>query len=175
MLSKVHLIKDINDKWYDIFRPIYSTSFPIHEQRDTAQQIKAFESDRYSLECTIENSTLIAFIAYWEFEEYIYIEHFAVNDKLRGQNYGSLILHEFINKKEKTVLVEIDPLTDDISIKRLRFYERLNFNINEYDHYHPPYNKKYAPHKLVLLSHNHQISKEQYDAFYENMVEIIMK
>lgn len=174
-MQTIHQITSNKDEWYTSFYSIYSKSFPIYEQRSKEQQTKAFENNNYHLECIIQDITLIAFIAYWEFDEYIYIEHFAVNSELRGKNYGTQTLQQFIQRNTKIVLLEIDPVSDDISEKRLRFYENLEFKVNNYEHFHPAYNPKYPSHKLILLSYKNLVSKDQFSTFQNDMRDIIMK
>lgn len=168
-------IKNIEDKWYKLFYEIYSVSFPIHEQRNEAQQIEAFNDERYYLMALVEKSNFCAFIAYWDFGNYVYIEHLAVNPVLRGNNIGSKSLQVFADIVKKTVLLEIDPLVDDISQRRLGFYERLGYKMNPYKHAHPAYNPKYKPHELIVLSYPEKITKEEYEQFYSDLANIVMK
>lgn len=149
-------------------------SFPVFEQRDRKQQEQAFASDRYHLDCLIEGDRLLAFIAYWDFEQYIYIEHFAVNPDCRGENIGSRVLQELIDTKQKTILLEIDPLTTDIARKRFRFYERLGFMANTYVHHHPPYKKEFPAHELIVLSFGQTIDEKLYQTFYQELSEVVM-
>ena len=168
-------IKTTTDKWYDDFLKIYSTSFPIHEQRDNEQQKEAFKNEHYHLICLIESEKLHSFICYWEFENYVYIEHFAVNNKLRGQNIGSGTLSLFKQEINKTIILEIDPVKDKVSAKRLRFYEKSGFKVNAYRHHHPPYNSNYPPHELAVLSTDIVLTQNQYDIFKHDLKYIVMK
>lgn len=167
-------IKSTEDKWYNEFYNIYSVSFPIFEQRNKEQQAYAFTFDNYHLDCLIENDRFLAFIAYWNFEEYIYIEHFAVNPDFRGENIGSRSLENLIDLQQKMILLEIDPLTTDIARKRYRFYERLGFVANDYNHHHPPYNKEFPAHELIVLSLNQTIDEKLYQTFYKDLSEVVM-
>lgn len=168
-------ISGINNPWYKPFYEIYAVSFPLYEQRDKSQQLTAFENKYYNLLVRKEGELLSSFISYWEFEEYIYIEHLAVNPELRGQNIGSQTLMAFAETTDKTIILEIDPLRDEISRKRLKFYRNLGFQLNTYTHYHPPYNPEYPPHELLVLSLPEKLSKELYNQFCLDLNKIIMK
>lgn len=122
-----------------------------------------------------DKETLAAFIGVWDFDGYIYIEHFAVNPLLRGQGLGTELLKEFIDKTEKIVLLEIDPLVDEVSRARLRFYERCGFYVNTFEHQHPPYRKEFDPHRLIVLTTQRTISKEEYLRFNDDLKSIVMK
>jgi len=162
------------DKWYKSFSDIYAVSFPVHEQRSEKQQTEAFSNEHYHLLVKIENDKLVSFIACWDFEDYVYIEHLAVNPELRGKSMGSGTLNDFANLMKKIIVLEIDPLKDEISRKRLSFYERLGYELNSYIHFHPAYNPLFEPHELLVLSLNETLTSEQYDRFYKNLKEIVM-
>lgn len=106
-------IDNIAHPLYDSFSKLYSTAFPIFEQRTETQQTRAFSHPKYHLSGYKEEDIFIGFISYWDFQEYIYIEHFAIDRQLRGSGYGSRILKDFISRKSKIVLLEIDPITDE--------------------------------------------------------------
>lgn len=86
---------------YNSFKALYSVSFPIFGQRTEAQQEYAFLSANYHLMAYEENAVFIGFIAYWEFDAYVYIEHCAIDRGLRGQGYGSRLLSGFIEECRK--------------------------------------------------------------------------
>lgn len=174
MDTAFYRISDTGDKWYDDFYAVYSVSFPPFEQRDGKQQEYAFSLDNYHLDCLIEGGRFLAFIAYWDFDEYIYIEHLAVNPACRNENTGSRALRKMIDEKQKTILLEIDPFTTDIARRRFHFYERLGFVINGYAHRHPPYDKKFPPHELILLSSGLPVDEALYQTFRKDLSEIVM-
>ena len=159
---------------YSPFKNLYSISFPIFEQRTEMQQEKAFASTRYHLAGYEENNVFIGFISYWEFDGSVYIEHFAVNRELRGTGYGSAILRDFIRSTEKIVLLEIDPVVDEVSEARLRFYKRCGFHENPYPHTHPPYRDGYHAHPLVILTTQRAITEKEYQTFYKELTDIVM-
>lgn len=168
-------ISGTEDVWYKPFYEIYAVSFPVYEQRNRNQQLTAFSDGHYNLLVQKEEELLSSFISYWEFDDYIYIEHLAVNPELRGQNIGSQTLTAFAETTDKTIILEIDPLRDEIARKRLRFYQNLGYQLNRYTHYHPPYNPEYPPHELLVLSFPEKLSEEQYNRFAHDLNDIIMR
>lgn len=172
---ELYRVKSVTDGLYDGFLSIYSMSFPPFEQRNGNQHIYALSNEKYHLDCYVEGDNILAFIVWWDFDNYIYIEHFAVNALCRGMNIGTRVLSGFIENTDKLVLLEIDPLTDDISRKRYEFYKRLGFVSNPYDHYHPAYDNEYKPHKLIVLSSGREIAGDEYTIFYNDLKDIVMK
>jgi len=170
--------KIIERDWYRSFSEVYKQSFPFHEQRNEEQQRKAFGNKRYHLIAKIvmaDNFKLGSFISYWDFDDYVYIEHLAVNPDMRGKNIGSTSLKLFADLINKPVLLEIDPLVDEVSRNRLHFYERLGYQLNLYKHFHPPYNPQFPPHELLVLSYPDKISEKQYNQFKYDLDNIVMR
>lgn len=94
--------------------------------------------------------------------------------ELRGRKYGQRAL-EKLNEKGKTVILEIDPPVDEISIRRKGFYERCGFRANPYEHVHPAYHRACEGHRLVVMSCPGQLTGEQYDAFAAYLGGVVMK
>lgn len=176
MKEKFHRITGKKDKYYTSFAEIYAVSFPIFEQRDEKQQLSAFQNEHYHLLAVIEDDTLVSFISYWDFDTYVYIEHLAVNPILRGRNAGSNTLIAFADFIEKTIILEIDPPVDEVSNKRLRFYEKLGYKTNPYQHFHPAYKPEhFPPHELLVLSNPAGLSEREYEQFFRDLTDIVMK
>lgn len=160
---------------YATFKELYANSFPIFEQRTEQQQQVAFAQPQYHLTAFQDRETFIGFISYWEFEKYIYVEHFAINQALRGKGYGGEILKNFITDNPKIILLEIDPITDPVSAARLKFYQRYDFYTNPYPHTHPAYRQSYPDHSLIVLTTAREITTDEYLLFNQELTEIVMK
>lgn len=164
---------------YPIFRSVYSTSFPIFEQRTYEQQQDAFADNRYRLDAyTSAEGELIGFISYWTFPKYVYVEHFAISPQHRGMGKGTIILRQFIANVKATrrvVILEIDPPVDAVSISRQHFYERQGMTLNIFDHHHPPYRDGFNAHALRIMSSGGNASTEEYEIFSRDLQDIVMK
>ena len=172
-MERVFIDSERNN-WYAAFAGVYAESFPIFEQRTAEQQRAAFADAAYRLAAYIEKGGFVGFVAYWEFDTYIYIEHFAVAPALRGQGAGGRILDEFTASGDKTVILEIDPIVDDVSASRLRFYMAHGFVENAFPHIHPPYRKGRSGHHLVVMSHGRTLSPSEYETFADNLAHRVM-
>lgn len=160
--------------FYEDFIALYRNSFPLFEQRTEEQQIQAFSSSVYHLNIYMNGDIFAGFIAYWEFDRYLYIEHFAICPDLRGKGYGSIVLKTLQDSSSKRLLLEIDPVTDAISAKRLRFYEQNGFCANPFPHVHPPYREGFHGHNLVVLTTGGELSPEEYECFDTDLREVVM-
>ena len=82
---RMHRIDACTHPLYEEFRELYRQSFPVFEQRTPPQQRDAFGRDAYRLLAFTENRLFLGFIACWDLATCRYVEHLAVNDRLRGR------------------------------------------------------------------------------------------
>jgi hypothetical protein len=62
-------------------------------------------------------------LAYWKWDTLIYVEHLAVSPEHRGQGIG----HAVLDMLPGTVILEIEPVEDSATARRLAFYESCGF------------------------------------------------
>lgn len=80
-------------KDFDQVYTLMEESFPKDEYRDYQKQKELFQNPEYQI--LIEKSRVPgnqSIFAAWEFETFIYVEHFAVNPVLRNGGVGSKML-----------------------------------------------------------------------------------
>ncbi len=87
----------------------------------------------------------------WEFADFIYIEHFAISPALRSQGYGSEALKAFIHEQCKPLVLEAEPPTDEMTRRRIRFYERIGLTLYDYPYIQPAYTEESLPVELRLM------------------------
>ena len=51
---------------------------------------------------------------------------------MRGRGYGAQAL-SLLGERKKTVIPEIDPPKDEVSVRRKAFYERAGYRANPFD------------------------------------------
>lgn len=167
-------INSKDNPYFNDAMEIYKTSFPIFEQRTIKSQIEVLDHEDYYCMAVCECSKLIGILFYWKGNAFRYIEHLAISKELRGQNYGSKVLKEFC-KNNKNIILEIDIPNDFISIKRLHFYSKLGFKLQEFNHVHPPYREAYKGHSLKIMSFEKDLTQKEYDQFNMFLINTIMK
>ena len=153
---------------------IYRKSFPIDEQRSLKDQMTAFEQPNYSFCCVVEEREVLGIVAYWQILEYIFVEHFAVRQDLRGKGIGEKILKNLIDKyPDFKFILEADIPVNGISRKRIKFYESVGFNVNEYEYAQPPYDptKKVVP--MKILTYPEEIDKKSFEEIKQGIYEVV--
>lgn len=152
---------------------LYGSSFPAHELRESASQRHIMAHPEYHFDLIYDAEQWCGDILYWETADFIYVEHFCIRPELRGQRVGQRAL-ALLGKCGKTVILEIDPPTDDISIRRKGFYTRCGYCENPFPHVHPPYHKGFSGHDLVVMSYPRPLSAGEYARFSEYLQAVVM-
>ena len=97
------MLKKMEIKDFDQVYTLMEESFPKDEYRDYQKQKELFQNPEYQIliEKNLEFREIKAFFAAWEFETFIYVEHFAVNPVLRNGGFtremdsSLMIIHTF--------------------------------------------------------------------------------
>ena len=168
-----HRISDNADELFGWAFKLYEISFPEHEQRLIKRQAALLENPLYHFEALTQAGQPAGLIAYWDFPQYTYIEHYAIAPELRGMSLGSLAISLFVQGRGLTIL-EIDPPLDTVSVRREGFYHRLGFKTNHFPHVHPAYRKHFQPHQLVIMSCPNELSELEYERFADNLKAQVM-
>lgn len=163
------------DKGWDEAWAIYENSFPYKEQRSMEDHLRALEDPRFEAEGIWLGDRLAGFLNHWTWGEgFSYCEHLAMSPELRGQRVGSRALEAFCARAGKVVL-EIDLPVDDISIRRLHFYQRLGFVDNPYVYRHPSYRPPFTTHQLVLMSYPDPLTDAEAERFADFVREEVLR
>lgn len=164
MLSS-QIIRSANDIHFSSFWECYETSFPMEEKRNLAQQLALFEQKDYQVRLYFDKDQFVGFITTWNFKNLTYIEHFAIQPDLRGKNYGSYILNETIQLTSQKIVLEVELPTDEITKKRIRFYENQGFHLNRVQYIQPAYQPQTHPIPLYTMSYPTCSDQRETDAF----------
>mgnify|MGYP006974553350 FL=1 len=71
--------------------------------------------------------------------------------------------------------MEIDPPEDEISVRRLHFYQRLGFVENPQEYIHPSFRKPFHAHRLVLMSRPGPLTNEEARDFADFVRERVLR
>lgn len=139
---------------YPFVETLMQTAFPIQERRNADLQREYTDSKpNFHTHLILENNTPIGLLTYWELDGFHYIEHFAIHEQYRNKGYGQQVL-ELLQKDIKGMIVlEAEEAIDEITNRRIRFYQRQGFIIQDVPYQQPPYRKgdKWFPMKLMTL------------------------
>jgi ribosomal protein S18 acetylase RimI-like enzyme len=155
--------------FHEVFS-IMESSFPISEFRTREAQEALLKNPRYRLITDKnDNGKVMAFMAVWEFPEFRFVEHIAVDPAARGKGAGDKLMRGYIEVSKTPVLLEVEPPEDEWSRRRIGFYERLGFCLNTYDYLQPPLREGQADLPLKIMSHTRPLTTEEFNHFRDTV------
>lgn len=137
---------------FDNIFAIMEKSFPIDEYREYSAQKNLFRNERYKIFKAELNGELAAFIAVWTLNSCCFIEHLATNENMRNMGIGAKLLNDVLSRLNMPVCLEVEPPENDIARRRINFYMRNGFAVNDYPYKQPPLRTGMMPRELIVLS-----------------------
>lgn len=160
----------IKSNEFDHAYKIMEAAFPNSELRTYAKIKEFFIREELRLFGIKEENTLSGVIMCWECDTCIFLENFAVDKAARGKGLGSLLLKEIQNYYiDKLIILEIEKPYDDLSERRLHFYERNGFILSDYGYMQPQINVEVNTIYLMIMSYPKSIDQEQFIAIKDDL------
>ncbi|MBQ9806961.1 MAG: GNAT family N-acetyltransferase [Clostridia bacterium] len=151
---------------------LIKTSFPPTERRTKEGQRALFDTEKvYQVygSKNEETSAVEAFLAVWELDSVLFLEHFAVDPNLRGKGLGSRLLCELAGMSDKPLCLEVEPPLNDIAKRRIEFYKRNGFFLNEYPYIQPSLAKGQPPIPLMVMTYGHAVDQNGFEKIRDEL------
>ena len=158
MLEKIS-----NIKYFDIIFKIMEDNFISDEYRNYDEQKELLNNPFYKLYMAKEQDEITAFVAIWEFDEFIFFEHLAVRKDKQNQGIGTKILNQLVKETSKNIVLEVELPKDELKQRRIEFYKRNGFILNKYNYVQPPMSKgkNFVP--LLIMSTKKIENKDEFE------------
>ncbi len=166
-------IKEISQSPEEInfSKDLYEQSFPIEERRDYSLVLDIYKTDSLSLNIIYDNQTKVGILNIWDFNDFLYIEHLAISKQYRNRQIASKVLEQ-LNSQNKLIILEVELPNDELSKRRIGFYERNSFTIQPYFYMQPPYRKGEKGIKMHIMANTQMpINK----TIYEKIIKVVEK
>lgn len=149
------------DEFLNAFK-IMRESFPPDEYRPEKEQRALFSDPRYNVLTYESGGETIGFLAVWKFENIGFIEHFAVAEKMRGGGIGAEMLKAAVEYLGENVCLEVELPETELARRRIGFYNRNGFYLNDYDYVQPPISAGKNPVPLKIMTTGGKIPENEY-------------
>lgn len=163
---------------YPAFLKLYNDTFPVDERRlyEDEKHLDNFikmKGGKFNAFAAKDGDLFLAFLSYWTFEGYTYIEHFAVNPAQRGKNLGRLMLNHLFKEVSPNVLVEVKNGDTEEDKKRIEFYEKNDFKLRkEFNYTQPSYGGKGQQAVPMLLMTHGDVNLHNMDSIKDMLQEV---
>ena len=161
---------------FDDMYAIMKQAFPDTEMREYEGQKELLQYDDYRIYgAKDEEGHLIAFIAAWEPGDFLYLEHFAVEECCRGDGMGGKILLDFLKQKDMPIILEVELPETDIAKRRIGFYQRAGFALNTYEYLQPPYRIGQSPLPLYFMTYPDAIDENKFQEYKKFLYDVVYR
>ena len=148
---------------FDSVFDLMHRSFPAEEYRGRGGQKRLVGRDDYRIYVDVEGQAVRAFLAAFEFEDFIFIEHFAVDPAYRNQGLGAAVLRGFMQSADKPLCLEVELPDTPLAARRIGFYTRSGFALNGYYYAQPPLRDGARPLPLRIMSFPEPLSEREFE------------
>ncbi len=159
------MIRMMQESEFDMVFSLMEMSFPEDEHRPYDEQKALLLNNRYFIYVLPDSDgrEIKAFIAIWKFEDFVFVEHFAVNPKYRNQGLGALVLREIREMSASRICLEVELPETEIAKRRIGFYMRNGFRYHDYEYMQPPISKGRQAIPLRIMTTGENISRANFD------------
>lgn len=142
---------------------IMEESFPASEVRPYEEARKLVDHPDYKiLTVKSQKGKLGGFLAVWKFSSFMFAEYFAIKKNMRGKGLGSATLRRFLKRARKPMVLEVEAYNTTTAKRRIKFYQRLGFVLNDINYLEPPTQQGEDPIPLTVMSYPRPIPKERH-------------
>ena len=154
----------ITEERFDLVFSKMIAAFPFEERRDISDQKECLNNKFFNFFEIFDNEADVGFITIWEFPEFVFIEHFAIDEDKRAGGNGSKAIELVKDAYNKPIILEAEAPETEQQIKRIRFYDRAGFKMNSYDYEQPSYHGGEGV-PLKILSFPEALNQDEFDLF----------
>ncbi len=141
---------------------IMEESFPEDEHRPFEQQKKLLAKSEYKIYVQRVQGLVQGFVAVWELESLVFIEHLAVEKNFRNKGAGSELLSFVSRKYSCDICLEVEIPEDEITCRRVEFYKRNGFCLNNYPYTQPPLSEGQQAVPLLIMTKGKELTESEF-------------
>ncbi|MCC8172209.1 MAG: GNAT family N-acetyltransferase [Parabacteroides sp.] len=148
----------------------YLAAFPPEERRDFAGlKTLIYPDSPFTVQAFLIEGEYAGFITYWNLDDFYYVEHFAIDEVVRNGGIGGKALKQFLGRCDMPVVLEVERPENEISRRRIGFYERSGFRLDTHPYRQPPYRSGGEWLDLYLMTYGKLDMDRMYDVVKERL------
>lgn len=143
---------------------LYENAFPYKERRPSDKWLEYFHTNsKFCIKSILLDDSFTGFLSYWDFDNFIYIEHFATLPSVRGLGLGGTSIDLFKESQPlRPIILEVEPPTDEITKRRINFYSRHGFHLIPNDYEQPSYHEGGTSFPLLIMCNDKNFALNQF-------------
>ncbi|MFC6998658.1 GNAT family N-acetyltransferase [Rufibacter roseus] len=150
---------------------MYEEAFPPEERRLLLQQQRLLQEPHYQFKIILVDNSFVGLFCTWQFPLFSFLEHFAINPSCRGRGVGAAALRLWVEQAALPLVLEVELPETETAKRRVKFYQRAGFYLNEHNYLQPPYSPEKSWVPLQIMSYPQLLEKLD----FERTVQIIYR
>jgi len=147
-------LKVITDCYIDYLQQLYISSFASDERRNFEDLLLLCQNNpRHTFSLIVKSEVPVGFLISWQLDDFVFIEHFAVDHHLRGRGIGKDVIRLWLTQQSLPVVLEVEPPVHADQKRRILFYKQLGFRLYDIEYWQPPYSPEKQSVKMQLMSY----------------------
>lgn len=169
------MLERIDHVYFEQVFQIMDESFPTDEYRPYDEQKKLLDNPYYRIYVYKQQDEVAAFFCVWTFDDFAFVEHFAVKENYRSGGIGSKLIQALVEKLNLPICLEVELPEEEMAKRRIGFYERNGLVFNDYEYMQPAISKGKKEIPLALMTYPKNISKEVFEHYKETLYREVYK
>lgn len=152
-MLRLQRIHTADAELYAFMEQLLTASFPPEEYR-ALEQLRLYTDTREAFHNNVilDGETPVGLFTYWDFGDFCYGEHFAIDPERRNGGYGKRALEELCRTVHpRPIVLEVEMPEEEMARRRIGFYQRQGFALWDKPYQQPPYKPGdgYLPMRLM--------------------------
>ncbi|MBR7116504.1 MAG: GNAT family N-acetyltransferase [Clostridia bacterium] len=147
---------------FDYYYKLLAQDFCECERKKYDDELRSLDNPLFSPCFITADGDTVGYISFWRLGGFTFIEHFAILKSKRSQAIGSEFLSFFLSTNPMLTVLEVERPTDEISARRIAFYERMGFAVNKFDYVQPSYHRGADAVPMYICSYDRALSYDEY-------------
>lgn len=162
-------LKKLSPADFDQVYALMACSFPLVERRYYEKQKALLDNPYYVIYALYEGTQVRAFMSLWDFDQFVFFEHFAVHPDCRNGGVGAKMLRDLLDMLQRPVCLEVEPPDTELAQRRIHFYERNGFHLNTYPYMQLPLNPESVPIPLMIMSTPSPLTQDAFEQIRDTL------
>ena len=175
-MIQIETLTTITDCYQEFVEQLYISSFPPEERRNFKDLMHLCQSEsRQTFNLIVKGGKPVGFLISWHLDDFVFLEHFAVDHHLRGRGIGKESIRLWLSMQQLPVVLEVEPPVHADQKRRISFYEQLGFRLYNVDYWQPPYSPEKSAVRLLLMGYGDIDVIKQLDAVTGKLRQIVYR
>lgn len=145
-------LQKINPEDYAAIYAQMEENFILDERRDFEPAYELLMQGKFDVYHLLDGGKQVGFISLWHLTGFTYVEHFVIYEAYRNSGYGGKAL-SLVQQETERLVLEAEFPVDELTKRRIGFYQRNGFVQNDKPYLQPPYRAGGQEVEMVIMSY----------------------